>query len=166
MGDHPSQIRGKAWLDEFLRLAAIPAAVQTEIKTEHQQSSCWLTIDDASLTESQREFLLGENGAVLDALQYLATVTLNLNQPDYDRGAYTLDLGGYRAAKETELINQVNEAIRSVRETGERYEMHGLSSADRREVHALLSDYPDLENFSQGQEPDRFLVVQLKTTTP
>ncbi len=163
MGDHPSQIRGRAWLDEFLKLAAIPAAVQTEIKTEHQQSSCWLTIDDSKLTDRQREFLLGEKGAVLDALQYLATVTLNLNQPDYDRGSYTLDLGGYRAAKETELISQVNEAIRSVRETGERYEMHGLSSADRREVHALLSDHPDLENFSQGQEPDRFLVVQLKT---
>ena len=40
--------------------------------------------------------------------------------------------------------------------------MHGLSSADRRAVHGLLSEYPDLENFSQGQEPDRFLVVRLK----
>lgn len=162
MGDHPSQIRGKAWLDEFLRLAAIPAAVQTELKTEHQQASCWLTIEDSQLSDLQRTWLIGEQGAVIDALQYLATVTLNLSQPDYDRGSYTLDLAGYRAAKETELIAQVNQAIEVVRSTGQPYEMHGLSSADRREVHALLSDYPDLENFSQGQEPDRYLVVRLK----
>ena len=71
-------------------------------------------------------------------------------------------MGGYRSAKETELSHQVTEAIAQVRETGEPFEMHGLSSADRREVHGLLSEYPDLENFSQGQEPDRFLVVKLK----
>jgi len=162
MGDHPSQIRGKAWLDEFLRLAAVSASVQSEVKIEHQQPSCWLTIEDQDLTETQRSSLIGERGVVLDALQYLATVTLNLNQPDYDRGAYTLDLGGYRKAKEQELVEQTHQAIQSVRETGVPYEMHGLSSADRREVHALLSEYPDLENFSQGNEPDRFLVVRLK----
>jgi spoIIIJ-associated protein len=159
MGDHPSLLRGRSWLDEFLRLAALPASITAEIRTEHQQSSCWLTIDDTHLNEAQRSAL---NGPVLDAMQYLATVTLNLNQPDYDRGAYTIDMGGYRSAKEAELIAQVNEVVAQVHATGEPFEMHGLSSADRREVHALLSEYPDLENFSQGQEPDRFLVVRLK----
>jgi spoIIIJ-associated protein len=160
MGDHPSLLRGRSWLDEFLRLAAFPATVHAEIRTEHQQSSCWLTIDDTNLTDAQRSALM--NGTVLDAMQYLATVTLNLNQPEYDRGSYTIDMGGYRQAKEAELITQVNAAIDRVRETGEPFEMHGLSSADRREVHGLLSEYPDLENFSQGQEPDRFLVIRLK----
>ena len=166
MGDHPSLMRGRSWLNEFLRLAAMPATIEAEIRTEHQQSSCWLTIDESTLSDAQRSALLGENGAVLDALQYLATVTLNLNQPDYDRGSYTLDMGGYRSAKEAELSRQVNETVAQVRETGEPFEMHGLSSADRREVHGLLSEYPDLENFSQGQEPDRFLVVKLKEESP
>ena len=58
--------------------------------------------------------------------------------------------------------NQVTEAVAQVRETSEPFEMHGLSSADRRAVHGLLSEYPDLESSSQGQEPDRFLVVRLK----
>ena len=162
MGDHPSLIRGRSWLTEFLRLAAMPATLEAEIRTEHQQSSCWLTIDDSTLSDAQRSALLGENGAVLDALQYLATVTLNLNQPDYDRSSYTLDMSGHRSDKEAELSSQVTEAVAQVRETGEPIEMHGLSSADRRAVHGLLSEYPDLENFSQGQEPDRFLVVRLK----
>ena len=162
MGDHPSLIRGRSWLTEFLRLAAMPATLEAEIRTEHQQSSCWLTIDDSTLSDAQRSALLGENGAVLDALQYLATVTLNLNQPDYDRSSYTLDMSGHRSDKEAELSSQVTEAVAQVRETGEPFEMHGLSSADRRAVHGLLSEYPDLENFSQGQEPDRFLVVRLK----
>ena len=162
MSDHPSLMRGRSWLTEFLRLAAMSATLEAEIRTEHQQPSCWLTIDDSTLSDAQQSALLGKNGAVLDALQYLATVTLNLNQPEYDRSSYTLDMGGYRSAKEAELSNQVTEAVTQVRETGEPFEMHGLSSADRRAVHGLLSEYPDLESSSQGQEPDRFLVVRLK----
>ena len=161
MGDHPSLTRGRAWLEEFLRLAALPSAVSPELRTVHQQASCWLTIETDALNEVQRLAMV-QDGAVLDALQYLATTTLNLNQPDYDRGSYTIDCDGYRARKEEELALQVQAAVMQVQATGTPYEMHGLSSADRREVHALLSEYPNLENFSKGQEPDRVLVVRLK----
>jgi spoIIIJ-associated protein len=53
-------------------------------------------------------------------------------------------------------------AAQQVRMTGKEYEMKSLSSAERRQVHTLLKDCPDLETYSRGKEPDRRLVVRLR----
>jgi len=45
-----------------------------------ESDSYWLTIDETNLTPEQIHVLIGSEGHVLDAIQYLANATLNLNQ--------------------------------------------------------------------------------------
>ena len=154
--------RGQQWLEEFLRLSKLPARVEAIQSDDPQDDkpNYWLTIDETNLTPQQIETLIGADGTVLDALQYLANSILNLGQEDQGQAAYTIELDGYRLRLQAELQALAAHAAQQVRETGEEFEMKSLSSAERRQVHTFLKACDDLETQSRGQEPDRRLVVR------
>jgi spoIIIJ-associated protein len=152
--------RGQQWIEQLLTLLRI----ETSVTTQEQEDSFWLTIDEKNLTPEQIEILTGPNGQVLDAIQYLLNTTLNIAQPTDVQASYTIELNQYRVRREAVLREMVAKAVQTVQETGEAYEMKGLSSAERRQVHNLLKEYEDLESFSRGQEPDRRLVVHRRET--
>lgn len=159
--------RGEQWLKELLQLTGF----SVEIKVDKEESdlgekdplslnSYWLTIDESNLSENQIQNLLGRDGKVLDAIQYLANSILNLNQETEEQASYTVELNGYRVNRLAEIRNMIDEVIDRVRTTGREVEVKSLSSAERRQVHTLLKGFEDLESFSQGKEPHRHLVVR------
>lgn len=152
---------GREWLEGLLRLSGIPAQVAVDPDKLLSEGSCWLTIDEALLSPTQVEALIGVGGSALDAIQYLANTTLNLGQPEDQQTAYTIELAGYRVRRQAELQSLAEQAVQHVRDTGEEYEMAALSAAERRQVHTYLKAYEDLETYSRGKEPDRRLVVRL-----
>ncbi|MBD1867520.1 RNA-binding protein [Cyanobacteria bacterium FACHB-471] len=152
--------RGQEWLEKLLGLAGLPATVGTDAEQIQQEGSYWLVVDSAPLTSEQIETLVGADGSVLDAVQYLTNTTLNLGQPEDQQCAYTVELNGYRAKRQAELQAMAEQAAAKVRETGEEFEMIALSSAERRQVHTFLKPFEDLETYSRGREPDRRLVVR------
>lgn len=172
--------QGREWLQELLRLVDLPVDVQvaeqassnlgsTESTTSNSledRANYWLTIDETGLTPEQIQQLTGTNGAVLDAIQYLANTILNLGQAEDQQKAYTLELAGYRARRQAELQAMAEQAAEQVRQTGQEVEMKALSSAERRQIHTFLQSYPDLETYSRGREPDRRLVVKQAQTEP
>ena len=125
-----------------------------------QLGGCWLTIAEASLSPQQVAGLIGEQGRVIDAIQYLLNATLHLEEPPDDRGHYTVELSNFRGQRYGELIQMAEQAAAAVRQSGGQYEMPPLSSAERRLVHTLLCDEADLETHSHGEGSERRLVVQ------
>ncbi|MGQ4645730.1 R3H domain-containing nucleic acid-binding protein [Lyngbya aestuarii] len=161
MNDQPRQ-RGQQWLAEIMRLAGLPADVEaTDVKElQEDRTSYWLTIDQTPLTVEQIQTLIGPKGSVIDALQYLANSILNLSQDQEQQAAYTIELDGYRTRRQAELQALAAQAAQEVRETGQEMELKSLSSAERRQVHTFFKEWEDLETYSQGQEPDRRLIVR------
>lgn len=153
--------QGCHWLEQLLHFSGISAKVEADPDKLDTEGSCWLTIDDAALSDTQIEALIGVDGSALDAIQYLANTTLNLGQPEELQTAYTIELAGYRVRRQAELQSLAEAAVQHVRDTGEEYEMAALSAAERRQVHTYLKVYEDLETYSRGKEPDRRLVVRL-----
>lgn len=156
--------RGKQWLERVLNLSGIPAAVDTQQPAESEPAHYWLTIDRQALTPQQIELLIGTDGATLDALQYLANASLNINQAADLQAAYTIELDGYRQRRSRELQAIADEAAARVRETGEEVVLQPMSSAERRQLHTFFDSddrYQDLSTSSRGQEPERRLVVKL-----
>ncbi len=141
-------------------LSGLSTKVDADTSKLLTEGSCWLTIDDTSLTPNQIDALLGPGGSTLATIQYLANTTLNLGQPDDMQTAYTIELAGYRVRRQAELQNLAEQAADHVRQTGEEYEMTALSAAERRQVHTYLKAFEDLETYSRGKEPDRRLVVR------
>ncbi|MGC1393010.1 MAG: R3H domain-containing nucleic acid-binding protein [Coleofasciculaceae cyanobacterium] len=162
MTSNPTLQRGQQWLEEFLQLAKLPAVVQAsdEATPDDHRPNYWLTIEPSKLTPEQIQILTGPDGAALDAIQYLANSILNQGQDEQQQAVYTVELNGYRLQRQEELRALANQAAQQVRETGQDVEMRSLSAAERRQVHTFLKECEDLETQSQGQEPDRRLVVR------
>jgi spoIIIJ-associated protein len=159
MGNQPSTDRGKQWLTELLALAGIEAAVAAGVRESLQEHSCWLEIDASQLDAAQQAALIGPNGAAIDALQYLANVTLNLGVEESEKGAYTVDLAGYRDRRHAVLEELAAAAIAKLAAGEAEAEIPGLSAAERRQLHHWIEQAGDFSTFSWGQEPDRCLVV-------
>lgn len=166
LGDRHRE-RGKQWLEQLLKLAQFPVSVKADVQAipdaDEPSDGYWLTIDETKLTPAQIQSLIGHDGVVLDAIQYLANATLNMGQEREQQASYTIELNGYRLQREAELRVLAEGAVQQVRETGQEVEMKSLSSAERRQIHTLLKDYEDLETYSRGQEPDRRLVIKLRS---
>ncbi|AFZ31494.1 single-stranded nucleic acid binding R3H domain-containing protein [Gloeocapsa sp. PCC 7428] len=157
--------RGQVWLESLLQLMGVSPSVEAHLEANQiegagEPDNYWLTIDNTKLTPEQIEILIGSEGSVLDAIQYLANATLNLNQSPADQASYTVELDGYRVRRQAEVQAIAQAAAEQVRASGQEVEIKSLSSAERRQVHTFLKTFPDLETFSKGKEPHRHLVVR------
>jgi spoIIIJ-associated protein len=158
-----NQAAGIDWLQSLLAFQGLKANVTATMVEDESGASCWLIIDDTDLSEDQVNTIIGEHGSVLDSIQYLANTTLNLGKAADEQLAFTIELGGYRAKRLEELKAIASEAAEQVLASKQEFEIKGLSSAERRQVHHFLSSHGGLSTFSRGKEPDRRLVVTLET---
>ncbi len=161
--------RGSQWLEKLLTLAGFPAEVEADLSEplahspaseEDHDEVVWLTIGSGALSAEQVQILTGKGGAVLDAIQYMASLELNFQVEKEGQLPFVIDIDGYRETRLEELVAIATTAANQVQTTGQEYELQGLSSAERRQVHTIFkANFPDLETFSRGKEPERYLVV-------
>jgi spoIIIJ-associated protein len=157
--------KGCDWLQQLLDLMGystqVKAIAAPIIDPDSTGVNVWLEIDRANLAEQQIQALLGRDGSNLDAMQSLANLYLNLgHESEGDRHFYTVELNGYRAEQQARLKSLAESAASQVRETHQDCQIQHLSPAERRIVHMLLKECPDLETFSEGVEPHRYLIVR------
>jgi len=159
--------RGQQWLKSLLEFTGVSAEIQGNLEVAQTQyddspepDNYWLTIDETNLTPTQIQVLIGADGSVLDAIQYLTNSVLNLNQPQEEQASYTIELNGYRVKRQAEIRALAEAAADEVRTFGREVEIKSLSSAERRQIHTFLKEFSDLETFSRGKEPHRHLVVR------
>ncbi len=157
---------GVNWLTTLLTMQGLPSTVTAQQVEDESGESCWLTIAEAPLSWEQVQALIGDGGAALDSIQYLANTTLNLGKGQDEQQAFTIELAGYRAKRLEELKAMAAAAADQVLASGEEHEMQGLSSAERRQMHHFISAHEGLATFSRGREPDRRLVVCLAGQAP
>lgn len=151
--------QGQQWLEELLTLAGLPSTVNVK----QEEDSCWLILDEFSFTPEQIVMLTGLEGEVLDSLQYLTNTIVNLGREDEEKISYTVELNGYQLRRQMKLRAIADQAINRVRQTGVEVEIKSLSSVERRFIHNLLQGSQDIETYSRGQDPDRRLVIKVKT---
>ena len=71
--------QAQTWLEQLLGLMGFPSKVTVEERTEKTLvMGSWLIIDQTSLAPEQTQHLLADQGAPLDAIQYLVNTAVNL----------------------------------------------------------------------------------------
>ncbi len=112
----------------------------------------------ATCTGGEAGLLIGRRGQTVDALQTLAAAVAARGPGE--RKEVTVDVAGYRARRRRALealaLRAADEALR----TGGRVELEPMSAADRRVVHERLKTVRGVRTASEGDEPDRFVVVE------
>ena len=105
--------------------------------------------------------MLMERGAeLLRSIEYLVLEALRAGSEEHEKVAF--DALGFRAARFEELRMAATVAAEKVRQTGAPYSFAPMSSRERRIVHLALRDAEDLRTESQGEGPQRHLVVYPK----
>jgi spoIIIJ-associated protein len=101
--------------------------------------------------------LIGKHGATIDALQHLA-VRIVLRDGVRDKQVL-IDAGGYRGRREEALHRAADRAASEALEYGRAVELEPMRAFERKVVHGYLSSRTDIATHSEGDEPDRRLVV-------
>ena len=117
------------------------------------------TDDELRATVSGEELglLIGKHGATIDALQHLAA---RIAFPHGERGKQVvIDAAGYRDRRAEALHRQADRAIAEALEYGRPVELEPMRALERKVVHVYIRDRADVETHSEGDEPDRRLVI-------
>ncbi len=103
--------------------------------------------------------LIGKHGQTIDAVQLLChQAAQRVMDPD-SRKRVVVDAADYRERRNESLRRQGDVAAEEAIASGRPIELEPMSSAERRVVHEHLRDRTEIETYSEGDEPNRFLVV-------
>jgi spoIIIJ-associated protein len=101
--------------------------------------------------------LIGKHGSTIDALQHIAFRAAFRGEEI--RKQVTVDAAGYRERREGALHRMADRAAAEALQYGRPVELEPMRATERKIVHTYLSERTDVETHSEGDEPDRRLVV-------
>lgn len=108
--------------------------------------------------KSEANMLIGEYGNNLSYLEHLLKKIIKKKYGEEFK--FTLDINEYRMRRLEGLKQDVKNAAKEVRTYKREVPLRPMSSFERRIVHLLLAEYPDITTESIGQEPDRRVVIK------
>jgi spoIIIJ-associated protein len=101
--------------------------------------------------------LIGKHGSTIDAVQHLAFRAAFRGREG--RKQVTVDAAGYRERRETALHRMADRAAAEALRYDRAVELEPMRAPERKIVHTYLSERTDVETHSEGDEPDRRLVI-------
>lgn len=141
----------KNYLSELLTKMGLETTFETKIRGEQ------ITI---KMFSNQNNILIGRNGQTLKALQQI------IRQYIFNIiGVYPyilLDVENYKEKCENHLEKLAKQIAREVTKTKQPVIMDSMNSYERRIVHNTLANFKNITTFSEGEEPNRHIVVKIK----
>jgi len=101
--------------------------------------------------------LIGKHGQTLEALQYV--LNLIVNHGATERLRVTVDVSGYRQRRERTLRELAQRMARRAVDDGGPVSLEPMLPNERRIIHMALADDPEVETYSQGEEPMRKVII-------
>ena len=101
---------------------------------------------------------IGRHGQTIDAIQHIAQRAL-LADPEAPRRRIVIDAAGYRARRQEALERQADEAAEEAIRYGRAVALDAMTATERKHIHNYLRERGGVETYSEGEEPERHLVV-------
>ncbi|AKG72775.1 RNA-binding cell elongation regulator Jag/EloR [Salinicoccus halodurans] len=141
----------KKYMDRVIRDMNIESTSEIIIKNNE------IRID---MTSTMAAKLIGKRGATLNALQEVAQNYFNSIFKSY--GIIILDVENYREKRKETLENLAVNMSKKALRTNEPVRLEPMPSFERKIMHHVLSGIADIETYSEGSEPNRYLVIEKK----
>jgi len=126
-------------LGDMLRLMGMPSTVET--------SADGLVVT-CNITSSFQEELVGQDGRTIDSLQYILRKIAARRCPEPLRIA--VNIGDFRERRLEQLRTMATQLADEVRQNGKTRVIPALNPAERREIHLLMQNDPELRSRSVG----------------
>ncbi len=161
MSDEEEDVEGD-WTGEELDpvetledlLEEIAEGLQLDVEVEVEAGDGVLT---GRLKGDDVGLFIGRHGQTIDAVQHLAQRIVFPEGPSPIR--VVVDADGYRERRVETLQAEAEEAAEESQRSGRPVELEPMPASERRIVHEYLRERGGVETHSEGDEPERRLVV-------
>ena len=140
--------RVRAILERVVEELDLDASV--EVVDEEEQIVGRVDGEDVAL-------LIGRRGSTIDAVQLLCYRAAFRGRQDRKR--VLVDAAGYRDRRREAIERQADRAAERALKTGREIELDPMTATERRVVHQHLKERAGIETFSEGDEPERCVIV-------
>lgn len=104
--------------------------------------------------------IIGKRGQTLDAIQYLTSLVINKSSEKYVK--VVIDAENYRAKRQKTLEQLANRLATKVIKTKKYVRLEPMNPYERKVIHATLQQNPNITTRSEGEEPYRRVIIELK----
>ena len=162
LGGKPAKIEvtiKRDYIDEakiFLKDVLDNMDIDAEIRVKEEKGNVYIFLDGTDMGR-----IIGYRGETLDSLQYLVSLVINKHhEMSYKR--VILDTENYREKREATLKKVAEKAAYKVRKNGRPYKLECMNPYERRIIHSTLQGKDDIYTYSEGEEPYRKVVIDIK----
>ena len=139
---------------EFVKGLVEHMGAEATVLAAHDDDCLRLRIESESMG-----MLIGHRGETLDAMQYLTGLVINKNRKTEGYTRVTLNTEEYREKREETLKRLARKVAAQVRATGRPRALEPMNPYERRVLHSTLQNNPDVTTHSEGEEPNRRVVI-------
>lgn len=119
-----------------------------------------LFVDINDINSVDTGILIGRRGNTLDAIQYLLSLSVNKNRENYIK--VLVDSKGYRKKREQTLVKLANRMAQKAKYENQIVKLEPMNPYERRIIHSALQDFEGVTTYSEGEEPYRRVVIEVK----
>jgi len=145
--------QAKVFLNDVF--AAMNMVVTIETKYDEEES-----VLEVNLTGDDMGVLIGKRGQTLDSLQYLISLVVNRDAEKYIH--VKVDTENYRERRKATLENLAKNISYKVRKNRQPVALEPMNPYERRIIHSALQSDKYVETYSEGEEPYRKVVINVK----
>ena len=145
----------KEYVKEFLLDLAkhMNISFNTEVNEKDGVISAIIITDDSAA-------LIGKEGKTLNSIQTILRQSIR-NFGNFDIKV-NLDISGYKLKREKNIEREVRKIAKEVLKTKIEAKLDPMNSYERRIVHTIISSYDGLATQSEGEAPNRYVVIKIK----
>ena len=131
--------------------------IQTTFETKIRNNKINIT-----MYSDRNSILIGKNGKTLESLQMIIKQTIYNEVGMYP--FFTLDVENYKEKQENYLESLAKRTAKEVVNTKMDASLENMNSYERRIVHNCLTNFKNIYTTSEGEEPNRYVVIKYKET--
>lgn len=163
IGNKPAKVRVTEKEEEsikeiknFINAVLEKMKIKADILVKEQDNNIYI-----NLIGDKMGTVIGYRGETLDALQYLVSLIVNKkHNKEYRR--VILDTENYREKREATLVKVAQKTASKVIKNRRAFKLEPMNPYERRIIHSALQDSEDVITYSEGEEPYRRVVVDVK----
>lgn len=140
----------KKFLEDLCNISKFKGTV----KGSETEEEVFLNLEGENLSK-----LVGYKGQCLSAIQLILSAICSKYK---NRKKIILDVDGYKEKRKFSLEGLANRMAKKVLETKEKVFLQPMTAYERRIIHSIIQEYPELKSSSSGQEPYRILTIDIK----
>jgi spoIIIJ-associated protein len=145
-------------IEEAIRfLQEVSAAMELTVSVERLDENDAVRLN---ITGSDLGILIGRRGQTLDSLQYLINIVANRHSNRHLR--IVLDAEQFRERRRQTLEALSERMATRVIRSRKEIMLEPMTSQERKIIHARLQAHPNVKTYSQGDEPNRRIVIALR----